>query len=117
MKIFIIVVSVLLFFGGLSFIFGGRVERNKPIGTQLNSDSKPQYESSLIYAVYSEKHIDVVVIENCEYMKNINGKPPVANTNYVHKGNCRNPIHPQNYKFWLKLETLLNSPMLNKAVQ
>ena len=101
-----------------------------PLGTQLN-----RMHSSFIYALYSETEADktgrwtakkdvsatylyeLIVIENCEYMKNLNGPPPAANTNYVHKGNCTNSIHPDNMLDWQKMYKLLNSPMLENILK
>lgn len=100
--------------------------------TQLNSESRPQTESltsSLIkteypfslYALYSKEDknevSETIVIENCEYMKNLNGPPPAANTNYVHKGNCKNSIHPENTIDWSKMNKLLNSSLLKNILK
>lgn len=76
---------------------------------QLNSKSIPQ---NPIYAVYSPSRTTSLVIEGCEYMKNLGG----GVNGYVHKGNCKNPIHPENTVDWVKFNKLLNSPILKNIL-
>ena len=111
--------------------------------TQLNSDSRQNetVNSSFIYALYSEtetaieegrklsrnltlqaeaivgdeakKDASEILIEGCEYMKMGGGRL----WGYVHKGNCKNLIHPENSVDLVKLNKLLNSPMLQNILK
>lgn len=97
-----------------------------PFGTPLNSDSRPQneglsssesnHEASFVYSYSKEDkntELYTTVIEGCEYIKIGSGRA----RGYVHKGNCKNKIHPENTVDWVKFNKLLNSPLLTNILE
>ncbi len=102
-------------------------------GTPVNSDylnrnwldTKEGLNPPLQYAVRSLNPVyTFLIIEECEYMTNITiegfeymKKIDATVNSYVHKGNCKNPIHPENTVDWEKLNRLLNLPMLQGLME
>lgn len=127
MKKFIILASlIVLTVVWMSFVWGidDGVKIEYTGGNHLHKDAiVPSAVTYKLFGTihtipYNKSYLDVpeyeqFELEGCEYFTTnlLNEKA------WTHKGNCKNSIHPENSFDWIKLNKLLNSPLINNILQ